>query len=125
MDDHEYEVTTPKRVLVWPTCQGVGDIPTRHQAYKEETTETPQETKAPRRVRHRRTETWSEVVTGRTEVTFLHGCGKRGTPLAYGTSVFNPDWLAMKGGTINLFFSALVYRASGRFDTDCYHPPST
>lgn len=40
MHDHAYEVTTPKIVLVWPTHQGVGDIPARHEAYKEETTET-------------------------------------------------------------------------------------
>lgn len=66
------------------------------------------ETKAPRRVRHRRIGTWSEVITGRTEVTFLHGGGKRGTPLAYGTSAVNPDWLAVKGGTINLFLSACL-----------------
>lgn len=43
IDDHEYEVTTPKIVLAWPTCQGVGDILQRHKVYKEETTEAPRE----------------------------------------------------------------------------------
>lgn len=40
-DDDEYEVTTPKIVLVWPTCQGVGDLLAWPEAYKEETSETP------------------------------------------------------------------------------------
>lgn len=125
IDDHEYEVTTPKIVLAWPTCQGVGDILGQHQVYKE-TTEAPRE--KPRVIwgeDTRRIGTWSEVITRGTEVTFLHGCGKKGTPLACGTAAVNPDWLEVKRGTVNLFLSAPVYRASGQFDTDCYHPPST